>query len=96
MTEEVLLRQLDRCLDRLRLHGVDPELAERLAAALRCLVSDTAVASAADRAQARAAVHYVVRRRPRRPVTEDVRVVNDIVRRLGRADLVVDRTREPA
>ena len=52
---EVLLREVDRCLTRLRLgsDGADLEMAERLASALRRLVTDTAVASAADRAQAR-------------------------------------------
>src|SRR6266545_1642133 len=77
-----LLRQLDRYL-----------------AGLRRLVVETATASAADRARVRAAVHYVAlrrgfpaprgERRPTRGVAEDVRVVNDILQRLGRADLVV-------
>ena len=91
---EVLIRQLDRHLSGLRADR-DPgeiELAERLAAALRRLVADTAVASAADRAQVRAAVHYVIRRRGNRPLAGDIRVVNDILRRLGRADLLVHRT----
>jgi hypothetical protein len=95
---EVLLRQLDRYLTRLRLHRgpAEVELAERLAAALRRLVTETAVASAADRARVRAAVHYVVRRRANRSVSADLRVVNDILRRLGRPDLTVHRTPEPA
>ena len=50
----------------------------------------------ADGGQVRAAVHYVVRRRTHRPLSEDIRVVNDILRRLGRADLIVYRTHEPA
>ena len=91
---EVLIRQLDRHLSGvLRDRGPDEiELVERLAAALRRLVADTAVASAADRAQVRAAVHYVIRRRGNRPLAGDIRVVNDILRRLGRADLLVHRT----
>jgi hypothetical protein len=95
---EVLIRQLDRHLSGLRRdrNPAEVELAELLTAALRRLVTETAVASAADRAQVRAAVHYVVRRRANRPVSGDVRVVNDILRRLGRADLVVRRTPEPA
>ncbi len=91
---EVLIRQLDRHLSGLR-GDRDPdeiELVERLAAALRRLVTDTAAASAADRAQVRAAVHYVIRRRGNRPLAGDIRVVNDILRRLGRADLLVHRT----
>ena len=85
---ELLLRQLDGRLDDLRTDG-DPELAlaEHLAAGLRQLVSATASASAAERARVRAAVHYFTRpsasgRRPRGPhaITEDVRVVNAILR----------------
>jgi hypothetical protein len=48
-------------------------------------------------------VHYFVLRRegrgerhPARPVTEDVWVVNHIMGTLGRHDLVVSLTREPA
>ena len=86
---ELLLRQLDGRLDDLRT-GCDPELAlaEHLAAGLRQLVSETASASAVDRARVRAAVHYFVRpsgslRRPRPPhaITEDIRVVNAILGR---------------
>ena len=95
---EVLLRQLDRHVADPRRARVpaDAELADKLVAALRRLIDETAVASAADRAQVRAAVHYVVRRRTHRPLSEDIRVVNDILRRLGRADLIVYRTHEPA
>jgi hypothetical protein len=77
---EVLLRQLDRHLAGLRRHGApaDVELAEELAAALRRLVTETAVASAADRAKVRAAVHYFVRRRGR-GVADEIRVVNEIL-----------------
>jgi len=64
----------------LRRHGdpADVALAEELAAALRRLVTETAVASAADRAKVRAAVHYFVRRRGR-GVADEVRVVNEIL-----------------
>ncbi len=81
---EVLLRQLDGHLASVRAER-DPNdvaLAERVAAALRRLVVETAFASAADRARVRAAVHYFVLRR-------DARVVNEIVRGLGRADLLL-------
>ena len=93
---EVLIRQLDWHLSGLHRDPSEAELAERLAAVLRRLVTETAVASAADRAQVRAAVHYVIRRRGHRPVSGDIRVVNDILRRLGRTDLLVHRTPEPA
>jgi hypothetical protein len=102
---DVLLRQLDRHVAGLRHRRaeVDVQLAERVAAALRRLVADTALASAADRARVRAAVHYFVlrregrgERRPERPVTEDVWVVNHIMGTLGRHDLVVSLTPEPA
>jgi hypothetical protein len=98
---EVLLRQLDRHLAGLRVdrEPADVALAEHLAAALRRLVIETAFASAVDRARVRAAVHYfVLRRGDRRPgaMTEDVRVVNDILRLLGRLDLTVRLTPEPA
>jgi hypothetical protein len=77
---EVLLRQLDRHLASLRVHGepADVDLAEHLVAALRRRITETAFASAADRARVRAAVHYFVRRRSR-PLTEDVRVINEIL-----------------
>jgi len=81
---EVLLRQLDRHLAGLRLarEPADVEVAEGLAAALRRRITETAFASAADRARVRAAVHYFVRRRGdrrTRGLTEDVRVVNEIL-----------------
>jgi hypothetical protein len=102
---EVLLRQLDARLARLRAgrEPADIELAERIARALRRLVAETAVASAADRARVRAAVHYFVLRRdghgehrPGRPLASDVRVVNDILCALGRYDLLITLTPEPA
>lgn len=76
--------------------GRDLTLAERLAASLRALVVATTQASAADRARVRAAVHYFVLRRdgrydrsPRRTLVDDLRVVNQTARELGRDDLVV-------
>jgi hypothetical protein len=102
---DLLVRQLDRHVAGLghRLPEADVELAERVADALRRLVVETAQASAADRARVRAAVHYFVlrregrgERRAERPVTEDVRVVNDIMGTLGRHDLIVGLAPEPA
>jgi len=102
---DVLLRQLDRHVAGMRRGNGEPEveLAERVADALRRLVAETAQASAADRARVRAAVHYFVlrregrgERRPVRPVTEDAWVVNHIMGTLGRHDLVVSLTPEPA
>src|SRR2546423_6926128 len=98
---EVLLRQLDRHLAGLRVdrEPADIALAEHLAATLRRLVTETALVSAADRARVRAAVHYFVLRRGdrrTRALTEDVRVVNEILRLLGRPDLAVSLTPEPA
>lgn len=102
---DVLLRQLDRHVAGMR-HGteeLEAQMAERVAAALRRLVAETAQASAVDRARVRAAVHYFVlrregrgERRAVRPVTEDVWVVNHIIGTLGRHDLVVSLTPEPA
>jgi hypothetical protein len=77
----------------------DLALAERLASSLRELVVSTATASAGDRAQVRAAVHYFVMRRrrlarslvgERRLGNGDLRVVNETARRLGREDLMVE------
>jgi hypothetical protein len=101
---EILLRRLDGHLSGLRLERdlTDYALAERIGAALRRLITETAFASAADRARVRAAVHYFVLRpgrgdrRGARPMTEDLRVVNEIVRLLDRPDLVVSLTPEPA
>ncbi|GAB3872478.1 hypothetical protein ACFPIJ_02220 [Dactylosporangium cerinum] len=127
---EVLLRQLDAYLTALRTgRGTAPRNgpgatdvghAERMAAALRQLIADTARSSAVDRARVRAAVHYFVYRgatgatgatgdgpaRPggarlalltggrapveRRRQGDDDRVVNDLLRDLGRADLIVE------
>lgn len=95
---EVLIRHLDGRLETLRAASppVDLELAERIAATLRRLVIDTAWASAVDRARVRAAVHFFVvrtdtrqERRPPRPLAVDLWVVNEIVRDLGRRDLVL-------
>ena len=90
---EILLRRLDGHLAGLRLDG-DPReypVAERLDAALRRLIAETASASAADRARVRAAVHYFVSRpgqdrRPTRTLRDDVRIVNDILGELGPGD----------
>ena len=96
---DVLLRQVDGHLARLaasRLVPLDDLLtAERIADALRLLVTDTTHASAHDRARVRAAVHFfVVRRdprqdrRPARPLSVDVRVINEIMGQIGRPDLI--------
>jgi hypothetical protein len=95
---DVLIRQLGGHLETLRVLSppADLELAERIAATLRRLVVDTAWASAVDRARVRAAVHFFVsrtdirqERRPPRPLAVDLRVVNEIVRDLGRRDLLL-------
>lgn len=91
---DVLLRQLDGHLARLKADRPvrDIALAERIAANLRQLVRETLRASAVDRARVRAAVHYfIVRRDARhaRPAHVDVWVVNDIIRDLGRHDLMI-------
>jgi hypothetical protein len=100
---DVLLRQLDGHLAWVQARAPhDMPLAERIAATLRRLVAETSRASAADRAMVRAAVHFVVVRRdnrhshhqhhdrhPRRPVSADVPVLNEIVGRLGREDLLI-------
>jgi hypothetical protein len=101
---DILLRRLDGHLAGLRLERdpVEYAIAERLAAALRRLVKETGYASAADRALVRAAVHYFVLRPGRgdrrlaRPMSEDVRVVNEILRTLDRPDLAVRVTAEAA
>jgi hypothetical protein len=115
---EVLLLQLNSYLSALRSgrRAADLDHAERMAAALRQLIADTARSSAVDRARVRAAVHYFVargagcglaaharyggaryalltggraeRRLPRTP-SDDDRVVNDLLRELGRPDLVI-------
>jgi hypothetical protein len=90
---DVLIRQVDNHMTTLRATpGCDLGLAERLAEALRALVVATARASAADRARVRAAVHYFVVRRDRRPgrsLGEDLRVINRAARDIGREDLTV-------
>ncbi len=104
---DALIRLLDGHLASLRAgrDEVDVALAERVAGVLRRLVTETTSASAADWARVRAAVHYFVLRRdgragsdrrPARALTEDVRVVNDIMHALNRHDLQVRLTPEPA
>ncbi|SCL30769.1 hypothetical protein GA0070616_4139 [Micromonospora nigra] len=103
---DVLIRKVDGHLAALRagLHGPELELAERLARCLREMVVATAQASAADRGQVRAAVHYFVLRRESRGRLLSVRslaaaqrVANRVARQLGRPDLVVDvRPERPA
>jgi hypothetical protein len=100
---DVLIRKVDGHLAALRagLHGPELELAERLARCLRELVVSTAQASAADRGQVRAAVHYFVLRRESRGRLLSVRslaaaerVVDRVARQLGRVDLVADLRRD--
>ncbi|WP_238016156.1 hypothetical protein KZZ52_08110 [Dactylosporangium sp. AC04546] len=85
--------------------AADVDHAERVAAALRRLIAETSGASAVDRARVRAAVHYFVYQGPARGGArftlltggraaperrrKDHRVVNDLLRELGRPDLVV-------
>jgi hypothetical protein len=96
---DILIRKVDSHVTALRagLHGPELELAERLASCLRELVVSTAQASAADRAQVRAAVHYFVLRRESRGRLLSVRslaaaqrLVNKAASQLGRPDLVVE------
>ncbi|WP_433391594.1 hypothetical protein [Micromonospora sp. KLBMP9576] len=99
---DVLIRKVDSRLAAVRtgLAGPELELAERLAAALRELVASTAQASAADRGQVRAAVHYFVLPRERgrllpvRTLAAAQRMVNRVVLQLGRPDLLVEPRRE--
>lgn len=100
---DVLIRKVDGHLAAVRagLHEPELELAERLARCLRELVTQTAQASAADRAQVRAAVHYFVLRRESRGNLLSVRslaaaqrMVNKVVVQLGRPDLLVESGRE--
>lgn len=107
---DVLIRKVDSHLAAVRagLTGAELELAERLADCLRELVISTAQASAADRGHVRAAVHFFVLRRESRgrllsvrSLTAAQRVVNRVVRQLGRPDLLVEArwdrpAREPA
>jgi len=88
---DVLLRQLDGHLARLEARREHQELAlaQRVAAGLRQLIAETMRASAVDRARVRAAVHYFVVR----PIHLGLWVVNDILRDLGRHDLLIP---EPA
>ncbi|GAA5181681.1 hypothetical protein GCM10023322_16920 [Rugosimonospora acidiphila] len=78
-------------------------LAERITEVLGGLVTETMRASAADRAKVRAAVHYFVLRRDGRgergavrTLTEDARVVNEILAALNRQDLLIRLAPEPA
>ncbi|TNH28928.1 hypothetical protein FHG89_13920 [Micromonospora orduensis] len=100
---DVLIRKVDSHLATLRggLHGPELELAERLARCLRELVISTAQASAADRGQVRAAVHYFVLRRESRgrllsvrSLTAAERVVDKVLRQLGRRDLLAELHRD--
>ncbi|MEU5939157.1 hypothetical protein ABZ807_08180 [Micromonospora sp. NPDC047548] len=100
---DVLIRKVDSHLSAVRgsLRGPELELAERLARSLRELVISTAQASAADRGQVRAAVHYFVLRRESRGNLLSVRslaaaqrVVNKVVVQLGRPDLLVETRRD--
>ena len=100
---DVLIRKVDSHLAAVRgsLRGPELELAERLAHSLRELVVSTAQASAADRGQVRAAVHYFVLRRESRGNLLSVRslaaaqrVVNKVVVQLGRPDLLVETRRD--
>lgn len=95
---DVLIRKVDGHLTAVRvgLRGPELELAERVAATLRELVLDTTRASAADRARVRAAVHFFVLRRegrgpflPVRSLAAARQVVNKVVMRLNRPDLLV-------
>ena len=75
-------------------------LVEQLACCLRELVIQTSQASAAERAQVRAAVHYLVLRRdaqrhlPLRSLANARRVVNRVALNLGRPDLLVESPAE--
>ncbi|MFF5052522.1 hypothetical protein ACFY1S_04965 [Micromonospora sp. NPDC000663] len=100
---DVLIRKVDSHLATLRggLHGPELELAERLARCLRELVIATAQASAADRGQVRVAVHYFVLRRESRgrllsvrSLTAAERVVDKVLRQLGRRDLLTELHRD--
>ncbi|SCL33357.1 hypothetical protein GA0074692_3557 [Micromonospora pallida] len=102
---DVLIRKVDSHLAAVRvgLDGPELELAERLARCLRELVAETAQASAADRAQVRAAVHYFVLRRESRGRLLSVRslaaaqrLVNRVAVQLGRPDLLVESRRDGA
>ncbi|GAA3724963.1 hypothetical protein GCM10022225_02350 [Plantactinospora mayteni] len=102
---DVLTRRVETYLTvaRAGLRGADLELAERLVDCLRQLVAATATASAADRARVRAAVHALVLRReahgrvlPRRSLAAAQQVINQVVRQLGRPDLVVPSTPDAA
>ncbi|MBY8871088.1 hypothetical protein K7640_04420 [Micromonospora sp. PLK6-60] len=96
---DVLIRKVDGHLAALRatLRGAELELAERLADCLKELVVGTAQASAADRGQVRAAVHFFVLRRESRGRLLSVRslaaaqrVVNRVAHQLDRPDLAVE------
>ena len=101
---DVLIRKVDSRLAAVRtgLAGPELELAERLAVTLREMVVSTALASAADRGQVRAAVHYFVLPRDRgrllpvRTLAAAQRMVNRVVLQLGRPDLLVESHRERA
>lgn len=103
-TTDVLIRKVDSHLTAVRagLRGTDLALAERVAAVLRELVLDTTQACAADRARVRAAVHFFVLRRegrgqllPVRSLAAAQQMVNKVVLRLGRPDLMVGADATP-
>lgn len=79
---DVLLQQLDGHLARLR--DIAGQTDRGIGAALRRLVAETASASAADRAQVRAAVHLYMLRRGR-----GGHWISEILTALGRQDLLV-------
>lgn len=98
LNTDVLIRKVDSHLAAVRagLRGADLVLAERVAATLRELIAETTQASAADRARVRAAVHFFVLRRegrgqllPVRSLAAAQQMVNKVVLRLGRPDLMV-------
>ncbi len=99
---DLLIRQVDGHLAALRagLRGPELELAEDLARRLREMVLATARASAADRGQVRAAVHYFVQRResrgrlPLRSLAVAQRAVDRAARQLGRPDLLAEPRRD--
>jgi hypothetical protein len=102
---QILIRQVESHLTTVRpdLTDADRDLAEQLASSLREIVIETTFASAADRARVRAAVHCFVLRRdgrgplpPVRSLAAARRVVNRVVRHLGRPDLLVGSEEDSA
>lgn len=100
---DVLIRKVDSHLAALRvgLRAPELQLAEHLAHCLRELIAETSHASAADRAQVRAAVHYFVLRResrgqllPVRSLAAAQRVIDKVAVQLGRSDLLAEGRRD--